>query len=306
MTNENDSDQPAANPQGQPLLQPPVNPPTPLQGALSNDGERDADDGKNETKELAREFRIAEKWVIGTNIVLALIGLAALCIYNGQLKVMQGQLAEIIKQYPEMKKSADAAKSAADTADSTLKATQKSFIIDQRPYMVIDSGPEFVAPGLIVDKPVCANIAFKNIGKTPAVQVVTHIQFLPFRGKLIAKLTSEERKKARSEYISFIESTFAKLRADDEKSRKEILQLTKLSAGSDVAPAKTFFVTSPEVSVSGIDMPAVKTGEITLFYTGILSYIDSYGVTYRTEFCSSYFGADQRIWHICDAHNTIR
>jgi hypothetical protein len=173
-------------------------------------------------------------------------------------------------------------------------------------YMVIDSGPEFVAPGLIADKPVWANVTFKNIGKTPAVQVVTHIQFLPFRGKIVAKLTPEERRKARGEFISFIESTFAKLRADDEKGRKEVVQLTKLSAGSDVAPTKTFFVTSPDVSVSGIDMPAVKTGEVTLFYTGILSYIDSYGVTYRTEFCSAYFGPDPRIWHVCDAHNTIR
>lgn len=116
MTNEKNSDQPTANTQNQPPLQPPVTPPAPLQGALPDDGKRDANDVKNQTKELAREFRIAEKWVIGTNIVLALIGLAALCIYYGQLKVMQGQLGEIIKQYPEIKKSADAAKSAADTA----------------------------------------------------------------------------------------------------------------------------------------------------------------------------------------------
>src|SRR6266446_4744874 len=116
MRNENDSDDRTANPQGQPPPQAPVAPAAPLQGALPDSGKGKANEEENETKELAREFRVAEKWVIGTNIVLAVIGIAALCIYYGQLRVMRGQLGEIIKQYPEIKKSADAAKSAADTA----------------------------------------------------------------------------------------------------------------------------------------------------------------------------------------------
>src|SRR5713101_10051076 len=101
MTNENDSNALAADPQGKPPRQPTVVPPAPLQGALFDDGKLKADDTKTEADELAREFRAAEKWVIGTNLTLAIIGIVALCIYYGQLSVMRGQLGEIIKQYPE-------------------------------------------------------------------------------------------------------------------------------------------------------------------------------------------------------------
>jgi hypothetical protein len=94
MTNEKDSNNPPADSQAQSPPQPPMIPPTPLQGALPNNREGKANDEENRTNELAREFRIAEKWVIGTNIVLAIIGIFALCIYNGQLKVMRGQLGE--------------------------------------------------------------------------------------------------------------------------------------------------------------------------------------------------------------------
>jgi len=114
MTNENTGNNPPADTNAQSAPQPPVAPPTPLQSALPNDSKGNADEEEAETKELAREFRIAEKWIIGTNIVLAIIGIFALCINNGQLKVMRGQLGEIIRQYPEIQKSADAAETSAD------------------------------------------------------------------------------------------------------------------------------------------------------------------------------------------------
>jgi hypothetical protein len=135
MTNEKDSDSPITDANAQSPPQPPMAPPVPLQGALANDGKGQPDNNENQTNELAREFRIAEKWVIGTNIVLAIIGIFALCIYHGQLEVMRGQLAEIIKQFPEIQKSANAAKSAADTANATLKASQQQFRLEQRPYI---------------------------------------------------------------------------------------------------------------------------------------------------------------------------
>src|ERR1700724_4890863 len=108
MTNENDRNNPTTDSQGQSPLQPPVTPSTSLEGAFPDNGKGKANEEKNETKVLAREFRIAEKWVIGTNIILAVIGIVALCIYGGQLHVMRGQLQEIIRQYPQLKKSAEA------------------------------------------------------------------------------------------------------------------------------------------------------------------------------------------------------
>jgi hypothetical protein len=103
MTNESDSNSPTIDPQGQPPNQPSVIPPAPLRSSLPDDGKKKPDDTKGVADELAREFRTAEKWVIGTNLVLAIIGIVALCIYHGQLEVMRGQLGEIISSSPNLR-----------------------------------------------------------------------------------------------------------------------------------------------------------------------------------------------------------
>jgi hypothetical protein len=124
MTNEKDSSSPIANSQDKSPLQSTVNSPAP-QVVLPDKGKEKTSEYENKTNELAREFRIAEKWVIGTNIVLAVIGIGALYIYNGQLRVMRGQLGEIIRQYPELQKSADAAKTSADIAKNSFEMEKR-------------------------------------------------------------------------------------------------------------------------------------------------------------------------------------
>ncbi len=197
MANEHDSNDPAANSQGEPLPQPPVIPPAPLQRTLSNDSKGHANEEQNETKELGREFRIAEKWVIGTNIALAIIGVVALCIYNGQLRVMRGQLGEIIKQYPELQKSADAAKTAAEIAE-----------LSERPWIKIvgikTRGNNPIIPALSVQgfghgpfpngaRQVTFQIAvtLKNIGHSVADITVDHELFLPLWKDYFASIMAE-------------------------------------------------------------------------------------------------------------------
>jgi hypothetical protein len=141
MTNENDSNNPTTDLQGQSPLQPPE---------------------KSEANELAREFRIAEKWVIGTNIILAVIGIIALCIYGGQLRVMRGQLQEIIRQYPELQQSAEAAnKSATWTRDQAINVFK-----DQRPRMWAKI-PDRIH--IEVGKPIRPDIQVFNYGKVPGI-----------------------------------------------------------------------------------------------------------------------------------------
>ena len=72
MANEQGGDNPSTNPETEAF-------------SISRDY-----NGTDSHCELAREFGLAEKWVIGTNIVLAVIGIFALCIYHGQLNVMRG------------------------------------------------------------------------------------------------------------------------------------------------------------------------------------------------------------------------
>jgi hypothetical protein len=169
MPNENDSDGPTPNPQGQSSQQSPVTPTTPLQGALPNDGKGKPDQETAETKELAREFRMAEKWVIGTNIVLVIIGIGALCIYNGQLRVMHGQLNEVIKQYPEIKKSADAAKKSADVARDSLISVQRAF--------VVITNAEVNAIQVGSERKFTVTFTWQNAGTTPAIGMISHISF---------------------------------------------------------------------------------------------------------------------------------
>jgi hypothetical protein len=144
-------------------------PSAPLQRTLPDNSKRKADDAKNEADELAREFRTAEKWVIGTNVTLAVVGIIALCIYYGQLKVMQGQLGEIVRQYPEIKKSADAADNAAKAAKIAAENGGAAFHADQRGWLMTTFQSNEVAQ--LRDGSLWGPITIVNTGKTPILRM---------------------------------------------------------------------------------------------------------------------------------------
>jgi hypothetical protein len=220
----------------------------------------------------------------------------AATIYAGiaakQLKEMR--IATIAAQ-----KSADAAKSAADTANTAFINSQKSFEIDQRPYMVADT-PVFSGNGLSPDKAIQANVTFKNIGRTPSRKYVVNISLLRFEpGK---------GTKGRNKLIRFLASSFRALESENVIGRKEV---EKYGIEQDVAPNATIFSTNPSdkpnsTIVSTQEFPKIGTAEISLFYVGIVSYSDAYQGSYQTEFCYIYFGSDPKTWHFCDSHNTIK
>jgi hypothetical protein len=168
MPDEKDTNTPSADSRDQAPPQPPVIPPAPLQNPLPDNGNGKASENENKTNELVREFRIAEKWVIGTNIVLAIIGIVALCIYNGQLSVMRGQLGEIIKQYPELQKSANAATSASSTANGAFEESKKEFRIQQRPYITLS---ELRPNGQLMAGDNKLLLSIHNSGRTPALNI---------------------------------------------------------------------------------------------------------------------------------------
>ncbi len=95
MTSENSSDAPTSDAQSQPPRQPPVTPPTPPQGEVGPNPNDRPDNQQETARELAREFRWVEAAQLVVNGVLAMVGIIALCIYHGQLKVMQGQLGQM-------------------------------------------------------------------------------------------------------------------------------------------------------------------------------------------------------------------
>jgi hypothetical protein len=189
-------------------------------------------------------------------------------------------------------------------ASSALRASQDTFRIEQRPYVILDGTPLWVTgrePK--ANQPIEVRTNFRNIGKTPALQEITHLDFFYRR----ETTTDSDAKHRQSEAIAFMTARFAKLRADDVKGRKEVNGLLKFSAGQDIAPNAPFFSTPQTVIIPGDQFPLLKTGEIALYLLGHVSYRDSHGQTvYETEFCNYYFGEVLSTWHICDHHNTIR
>ena len=296
MPDESHSNGPPGDPKDQASPQPPIPPPAPQKHEMREQGKGNANPEQNSATELAREFRWVEGASIISSVVLAVVGIIALCIYYGQLKVMRGQLGEIIKQYPEIQKSAAAAKSAADTADATLKNQQRSFEIDQRPYVVTEV-PQFSGNGLTPDKDIQANITFKNIGRTPARKYGTNVLLLRFE-------PGRNNKAGRAKLIRFMTSSFDQLEKKNAALRNEI---EVNAAEQDLAPNATIFSTNTNSTVvSTQDFPKITSGDITLFYIGIASYTDAFGGQYKTTFCYFYFGSAPQTWHICDSHNTIQ
>jgi len=209
-----------------------------------------------------------------------------------QWSVMNRQLGEMIRQYPESQKSADAAQKAAEIADATLKSSQKSFQIDQRPYVITDGPPQFVAPPNLAGKPIEANIVFKDIGRTPAINSVWSVDLLPYKAR------------TRPEYLSFLDNSFVSIR----KRQETTVERHAAEMSRDIAPTATTFTSENTRALSTSEMLDLGKGDgsFILLSIGIVSYTDAFKGGYETEFCYFYVGTDPKVWHICDSHNTVR
>jgi hypothetical protein len=212
-------------------------------------------------------------------------------------------------QWDEMRKAAMAAKKSAEIADATLKSTEKSFVVNQRPFLVLDEGSPNWVQGQEPkpDGKIAVHIQFRNIGRTAAIQEITNLDFFSRREEPKAS-GALAQKKAQTEAIAFMTKKFAELRAADHITRKEIKGLLKYSAGQDVAPNRTYFTSTKQtVTIPGDQFPLLGTGDIALYLIGHVSYTDSFDqAIYQTEFCYYYFGSVLITWHLCDHHNTIR
>jgi hypothetical protein len=203
MTNQNNSDSPAADPKDQSPPQPPMIPVAPAEREISGNPKKCSDPQQDTAKELAREFRWVEFAQLAINGVLAIVGIIALLIYHGQLDVMRGQLGEIVKQYPEIKKSAEANVAASQAATESLKTIGKQFQLDQRPFVTVvccktsDISGNNIPP--TIGKAVGANIEIHNVGKSPAFNLFTHYHFL--FGSDVMKIRADAQDTIKSEGI---------------------------------------------------------------------------------------------------------
>jgi hypothetical protein len=179
--------------------------------------------------------------------------------------------------------AADAAKRAAEIAGATLRSSQESFEIDQRPYVVAEVPAFFPAGMPSPEVDIKANVTFKNIGRTPAREIVSRTHLFRYR-------PATERQDA-----AFFVSKFDEMKRQI-LTRKKLLR--EFSTEQDLAPNGTFYSTNPDqVVVHASEFPDLVKSNFQVFYIGTVSYADSSDRIYETDFCYFYFGQNPVQWH---------
>jgi hypothetical protein len=285
MTNENDSNTPTANAQGEPPRQPPVIPPAPTQGEVGPNPDDRPHNQQDTARELAREFRWVEITSLMINGALALIGVVALCIYHGQLATMNGQLAEMQEARKQakidnaqaitaqQKIAQDSLTKSQDNFEESSRSAQQTFRDDQRAWIVA-VGVDPPDPPFAEGKQPRFSVAITNSGKTPAMKVRPQVAAWPYlKGQ-----------------------TFVPVYTDDPAGL--VHSTTIVSPG-----LRPVLKTSPLViplKQPGLDM--VKAGSIIYYIYGKIAYEDVSKRSHITTFCF-FLNPDLTAYGACETYN---
>jgi hypothetical protein len=211
-----------------------------------------------------------EKATLRWSIVAVILSLLAAFFVSGQWYEMH-------TSGVDTHKLAEAAKKQADIIQS-----------EGRPYMVAEA-PRFVHPPAI-GQPTDATDFIRNVGKSPAIKIITNAKFLRY----------VNRAKSRPMVFAFLDDAFNDLKIKDTENRNEPL------IRKDLAPNVPIFRTDGDQVASRADLKQIGNDDLELFYIGLVTYGDSFGGYYETEYCFFYIGNNPTIWHMCDSHNTIK
>lgn len=189
--------------------------------------------------------------VICTAIIAIATVLYTVFAYH-QWKTMARQLNETERQTKAAITSADAAKSAAATAEATLKDSQKSFIVQNRPYINFEVARLIYKPE--VGKRLEATCLIRNSGRTPAISVRPDIS-IEGRTDPLPKAITRLRAKNRI----------------------------------DLGAGQSLVIPVPGKGPIRSDSAArIEAGEVVVYVYGFLDYSDLFGCQYTLEFCGFY------------------
>ena len=184
----------------------------------------------------------------------------------------------------------------------TLYYTRQQFQVDQRPYVVVDSklpnGMQVFLPDKVEDsrRPnMQFNIPIKNIGKTPAINIVYATNSMPYR--------HDPTPGGQREDTVRIEDSFKDLKLD----------LRTYGFQSPPEDRRMDFAPNDGITIDGIkSIPAAESNGLldstySMDVVGVIRYMDSFENEYETQFCFTYrkqtgFGE----WHPCLVHNIIK
>lgn len=147
--------------------------------------------------------------------------------------------------------SADVAKRAADIAKDSFDSTVKSFRLDQRAWVGVTEYPQ---PELKAGR-VAYTVAIKNVGKTPALKILPNLSFdLVPEGKGFSPTYEGERRSC-----------------------------------SMLQPGMTLAVpTAATLMLEEDQVEFLKSGRLTLYLYGKISYEDVFDRAYCSTFCVFY------------------
>lgn len=228
---------------------------------------------ETETEKLLRGTRTIEWLQFSANAALAIIGVFAVCIYGGQLKVMRGQLTEIQKQYPELQKSAQAAKDAAAAARDSITQAQEASHLDQRPWVLprmfkLSAEPE-------VDKQFTVEIFETNTGRTPGLDVAPQSQVgLLYNCNMLPAMKE----------------------ISDIKSRG-MMPTGQVDAS---------FTSEPSPNITEPMLRSYNNGVTKVFVQGLLRYTDAFHQAHWTRFRVFHeHGTALNVWSYCETGNDV-
>ena len=198
---------------------------------------------------LLRFFWKRRKSFLSKEAIEILLAAAIALATWAQVKVYTEQSRIMKEQAQQTERSVILGIGQLNAARAALKSSQQAFQIDQRPYLVVDENfPSFYQHGPIPEQKIEVNVRFKNLGKTPAIKVLSNVRLFKFRAKLKTDLkTKKQFEQATEEYIQTLESKFADMRKHDEAGRNRIAELERrnIAPGQDIAPQKTYFFYYP-------------------------------------------------------------
>jgi hypothetical protein len=266
MDRKTDGDDPGNATPEEPLFPPPVNPAVKKTQVTSQSANIGAAQ-EEPPVEFKREFHIFEIVSLGVNVVLLLVGIAAVCVYRGQLAVMSNTL-------EEMKRSGQGAAEQtnqlignanwlARTMQGALEASERqnrdalnasiaTSRTDQRAWLGIKDITlvNTLKPG----EHVIVGVNTLNSGKTPAIEA------------------------------SLIEASAG---TDEKKFTMELIRPEQGASKVAVAPTAT---TMFYMSFDGSDATtkALIDGVLRVYVRGRIGYRDIFGREHKTLFCAYY------------------
>lgn len=214
-------------------------------------------------------------------------------------------LTEIQRGATDTHTLAEATKSTAETAHNTLINSQKTFEIDERPYLVPENNhPVFALHGLVPNEKLSVNVDFKNIGKTPALEEITDMHLV-----LYTDPVHDTNEKRMIRFRAFHDKWFAKIRANVETAFKEHSEYPN-GHGEDIAPGETFWASTNDSDLLSPDQVAQvkkddEPGSLLLLFI-VATYSDRFHNRYETDSCHLFWGTHPELWHKCQVYNIIR